>query len=170
MLTVLLLACATAIGAGDEKIKLGEFIPANPAQPAPDIAFTDMDGNPAHFADFTGKPVIVNLWATWCAPCVQEMPALVALQKKLDGKLLIAAISEDRGGARVVAPFVAENKIQGLKIFLDPKSAATHAFAVRGLPTSIVLDANGRVVGRIEGPAEWGSPKMLDTLKPVLAH
>ena len=120
------------------------------------------------FADFRGKPVIVNLWATWCQPCLKEMPSLDRLQSELDGKLAIAAVSEDRAGAERVGPFVAGMGLQKLKIYLDPKADLGHALEVRGLPTSIVVDAKGRVVGRVEGAAEWDSPTMMAVLKPFL--
>ncbi len=165
---VFLLAMSAAGAADDEKLKLGEFIPVNPPQPTPEVSFTDADGKPASLADFKGKPAIVNLWATWCRPCVREMPSLDRLRAQLDGKLTVAAISEDHGGAKEVTPFVAKMGLDKLKIYLDPKSDVGHAFQVRGLPTSIVLDAEGRVAGRVEGAAEWDSAKMLAVLEPLL--
>src|SRR5579862_8223065 len=164
----LLIALSAAAAAGEEKLKLGEFIPETPPQPAPETAFTDADGKPATFADFKGKPVIVNLWATWCQPCLKEMPSLDRLQSELDDRLAVAAVSEDHAGAKRVGPFVAAMGLQTLKIYLDPKSDVGHALNVRGLPTSIVIDAKGRVVGRVEGAAEWDSPTMLAVLKPLL--
>jgi thiol-disulfide isomerase/thioredoxin len=166
---VLLLALATTASADEEKLKLGEFIPVNPPQPAPEVGFTDIDGNRLSFADFKGKPAVVNLWATWCQPCLREMPSLDRLQASLDGKLTVAAVSEDRGGANLVAPFVAAMKLPNLKIYVDQKADVGHAFDVRGLPTSIVIDAQGRVVGKVEGPAEWDSAKMQALLQPLLA-
>src|SRR5712691_12625104 len=165
---VLLLVLSAAAAAADEKIRPGEFIPATPPQPAPHADFTDVDGNPASLADFKGKPVVVNLWATWCQPCLKEMPSLDRLQSQLDGKLAVAAVSEDRAGADRVGTFVAALGLQKLKIYLDPKSDVGHAFNVRGLPTSIVIDAKGRVVGRVEGAAEWDSAAMMAVLKPFL--
>ena len=164
----LLIAFSAAAAAEEEKLRLGEFIPENPPQPAPETGFTDVDGKPASFADFKGKPVVVNLWATWCQPCLKEMPSLDRLQSALDGKLAVAAVSEDHGGAKRVGPFVAAMGLQKLKIYLDPKSDVGHAFNVRGLPTSIVIDAKGRVVGRVEGAAEWDSEAMRAVLKPLL--
>jgi thiol-disulfide isomerase/thioredoxin len=149
-------------------MRLGEFIPVRPSQPAPETAFTDIDGKLAGVADFRGTPVVVNLWATWCQPCLKEMPSLDRLQSALGGKLVVAAVSEDSAGAKRVAPFVAGMGLSNLKIYLDPKSDLGHAFHVRGLPTSIVIDARGRVVGRVEGAAEWDSAAMLAVLKPLL--
>ena len=164
---VLLLALPTAAAADNGK-SLGEFIAQTPPQPAPEVAFTDTDGNPASLAHFKGKPVIVNLWATWCEPCLREMPSLERLQVRLDGRLTVLAISEDRAGAKLVNPFVARLGLGKVKVYLDPKSEVSRAFGVRGLPTSIVIDANGQVVGRVEGAAEWDSPQMLAALEPLL--
>jgi thiol-disulfide isomerase/thioredoxin len=164
----LLIALSAAAAAEEEKLSLGEFIAEKAPQPAPETAFTDTDGKPASLADFKGKPVIVNLWAMWCQPCLKEMPSLDRLQATLDGRLTVAAISEDRGGTARVGPFVAAMGLQKLKIYLDPQSDVGHAFHVRGLPTSIVIDAAGRVVGRVEGAAEWDSETMMVALKPLL--
>jgi thiol-disulfide isomerase/thioredoxin len=167
-LLVLLLALPAAAAAEEEKMRLGEFIPATPPQPAPEVDFTDADGKPVSLADFKGKPVVVNLWATWCQPCLKEMPSLDRLQSSLEGRLAVAAVSEDRAGAKQVGPFVAAMGLQNLKIYLDPKSDVGHAFNVRGLPTSILIDARGRVVGRVEGAVEWDSATMMAVLKPLL--
>jgi len=164
----LLVALSAAVAAEEEKLRLGEFIPESAPQPAPETGFTDTDGNAASLADFRGKPVVINLWATWCRPCLKEMPSLDRLQTALGDKLAVAAVSEDHGGGKRVGPFVAALGLQKLKIYLDPKSDVGHAFNVRGLPTSIVIDAQGRVVGRVEGAAEWDSETMTAVLKPFL--
>lgn len=165
---VLLLALPSAGAAEEEQIKLGEFIPATPPQPAPEAAFTDLEGKPVSLADFKGRPALVNLWATWCEPCLKEMPSLDRLQVEFADKLVVAAISEDRAGAKLVVPFVDKMSLKKLAIYLDPKSDMGHALHVRGLPTSIVLDAAGLVVGKVEGGAEWDSEKMLAVLRPLL--
>ena len=163
---VLLLALSAS--AADEKPRLGEFIPVAPPQPAPEVGFTDLAGNPASLADFKGKPVVVNFWATWCEPCLREMPSLERLQTQLDGRLTVLAISEDRAGARVVSPFLGKLELGKVKVYLDPKTEVGRAFNVRGLPTTVIIDAEGRVAGRVEGAAEWDSPKMLGALQPLL--
>ncbi|HVC56197.1 MAG TPA: TlpA disulfide reductase family protein [Stellaceae bacterium] len=165
---VLLIALSPAGAIAQDSMRLGEFIPATPPQPAPAVAFTDDAGKPASLADFKGKPTVVNLWATWCQPCLHEMPSLVRLQAHFAGRLTVAAVAEDHGGAKQVAPFVAKLGLTKLAIYLDPQAALGHALRVRGLPTSIVLDAEGRVVGSVEGAADWGSAKMLAVLQPLL--
>jgi thiol-disulfide isomerase/thioredoxin len=154
--------------AAADSTKIGQFIPVAPPQPAPAAAFTDAAGNRVSLRDFVGRPTVVNLWATWCAPCLKEMPSLDRLQAKLTGRLQVAAIAEDHGGGKVVAPFVAKRQLHDLKIYLDPEQAVAEAFKVRGLPTSVVLDARGREVGKVEGGADWMAPKMLSVLQPLL--
>lgn len=149
---------------------LGEFIPTSPPLPAPAVAFADAAGNLVHLSDFGGKPVLVNLWATWCAPCRREMPSLDRLQAKLGAKLTVLAISEDRGGSETVQPFIAKLGLKSVKFYLDPKSAVGRAFKVQGLPTSILIDAQGKVLGRVEGAAEWDSPKILGVIEPLLTE
>jgi thiol-disulfide isomerase/thioredoxin len=166
---LVLLAMLSAAGAlAADRISLGEFIPVAPPQPAPAVSFTTAAGEPASLAGFKGKPTVVNLWATWCAPCLREMPSLDKLQTEFAGRLTVAAIAEDHGGANVVDPFLARQKLRALNIYLDPHDALAAAFDVNFLPTSIVLDAKGQVVGRIVGPADWTSPGMLAVLRPLL--
>ena len=148
-------------------VTLGQFSPAAARRPAPEVTFTDIEGKPAGFVEFRGKPVVVNLWATWCQPCLREMPSLERLQEKLGDKLTVAAVSQDRGGEKAVSPFLAKLGLDKVKVYLDPKSEVGKAFGVRGLPTSIVLDAEGCEVGRVEGAAEWDSATMLAVLEPL---
>lgn len=168
MSLLLTLTAASAAEAPNDNITLGQFSPAETPHPAPEVAFTGIDGKPAGLADLRGKPAVVNLWATWCQPCLREMPSLERLQEKLGDKLTIAAVSQDRGGETVVKPFLAKLGLDKVRVYLDPKSEVGKAFGVRGLPTSIVLDAEGREVGRVEGAADWDSDKMLAVLDPLV--
>ena len=147
---------------------LGQFVPASPPRPAPQVSFSDATGASANLSDFAGKPVLLNLWATWCAPCRREMPSLERLQARLGDKITVLAISEDIGGNKAVAPFIAKFGLKAVKTYLDPKSTLTQAFNVDGLPTSFLIDRRGRVIGRVEGEAEWDSPKMLSVIEPLL--
>lgn len=156
----------TAARADDaDQIKVGEFIPAASPQPAPEISVTDLAGNPVTLGDFKGKFVLLNLWATWCQPCIKEMPSLVDLQKKLGSALSVVAVSEDHGGEVIVKLFVDKLGLGPLKIGLDPKSTVSRAFDVRGLPSSFLIDGDGKVLGKVEGGADWGS----DQLRTMLA-
>ncbi len=171
-LSLLLLLVRAGSAAADEAempehTRLGEFIPASSPQPAPAISFVDSAGNTVSLSDFFGKLVLVNLWATWCAPCLSEMPSLDRMQSRL-GDITVLAISEDRGGSKVVNPFIEKLGLKSVKFYLDPKSRAEQAFKVQGLPTSFVIDREGNILGRVEGAAEWDSPKLLETLKSFL--
>jgi thiol-disulfide isomerase/thioredoxin len=184
-LTVLLILCGAALlvlslrPARIEKVpqapapsvasqNLGQFTALPAPLPAPALAFTTRDGAPKQLADFKGKLVLVNLWATWCGPCVEEMPSLDRLQAHLGDKLMVLAISEDRQGETVVAPFLAKNGIQHLAIFLDPQAAATSGFGAQGLPSSYLIARDGTIVGKEEGGATWDDPAILARLTPYL--
>jgi thiol-disulfide isomerase/thioredoxin len=147
---------------------LGQFTPLDPPRPAPAASFTERDGTPRRLADFHGRFVLVNLWATWCAPCVREMPSLDRLQAKLGSRLAVIAVSEDRGGAHVVDPFLEKLKLKVLPIYLDPKSAVGEELEISGLPTTFLIDDRGRILGQLEGAAEWDSAKMTATIERYL--
>ncbi len=146
----------------------GEFSLLNPPLPAPELGFTARDGAPRHLADFRGKVVLVNLWATWCGPCVEEMPSLDRLQGKLGSALTVLAISEDRTGESAVAPFLAKLDAPHLAVFLDPANGAIKAFGVRGLPTSFLIARDGRVLAMLEGSTAWDNPEMIARIQPYL--
>jgi thiol-disulfide isomerase/thioredoxin len=152
-----------------EPPRLGEFIPVSPPQLAPPFSFDDLGGNAASLTDFAGRLVVLNLWATWCAPCLREMPSLDRMQARLGEDVVVLAISEDRSGSKVVEPFIDKLGLKSVKFYLDPKSGAERAFKVQGLPTSFVIGRDGKILGRVEGAAEWDSPKLLDILKSFLA-
>src|SRR5487761_146315 len=146
---------------------LGAFVPASPPWPAPQTSFADAQGKTLSLADFAGRLVLVNFWATWCAPCRKEMPSLERLQTRLGDKIAILAISEDSGGQKTVAPFVARFGVTALRTYLDPTSAVGRAFKVDGLPTSFLVDRQGRVLGQVVGEAQWDSPKMISIIEPL---
>lgn len=172
LLALLLLPSALSTARAEpaaDQTPLGQFVPSSPPRPAPQIHFTDADGKAVSLGDFAGRLVLVNLWATWCAPCRREMSSLDRLQTRLGDNITILAISEDMGGDKAVAPFVAKLGLKALKTYLDPKNAVGQAFKVEGLPTSFLVDRQGRVLGRVEGEADWDSPKMLAVIKPFVA-
>jgi thiol-disulfide isomerase/thioredoxin len=171
LLPLVLAGAGTAVEDGVvsvERPRLGEFIPNSPPIPAPTISVVDLAGNTVSLSDFAGRLVLINLWATWCEPCLREMPSLERMQSRLGDKITVVAISEDRGGSKTVEPFINKLGLKSFKTYLDPKSDAGRAFKVAGLPTSFLIDREGRVLGRVEGAAEWDSPKLLEVLKAVL--
>ncbi|HLJ65551.1 MAG TPA: TlpA disulfide reductase family protein [Stellaceae bacterium] len=144
---------------------LGELIPLATPVPAPAVTFTTRAGEPKTLGDFRGRLILVNLWASWCAPCVREMPSLDRAQGALGADLTILAISEDRGGAEKVDPFLAQLGLHGLTSYLDPGGEVGRAFGARGLPTSFLIDKEGRILAKLEGEAPWDDPKMLSRLE-----
>jgi thiol-disulfide isomerase/thioredoxin len=138
-------------------------------RPAPELTFFDADGNEVTLADFEGDVVVLNLWATWCAPCRREMPSLDRLQAELgaDG-LSVIALSLDRGDVAKVRDFFDELEIEHLAVYHDPEARAGRELGAPGLPTTVVIDRAGREVGRLLGPAEWDSPEALALLRTVL--
>jgi thiol-disulfide isomerase/thioredoxin len=147
---------------------LGQFSPLARPRPAPELEVSARDGHKVRLADFRGRFVLVNLWATWCAPCVQEMPSLDRLQARLRDRLAVMAISEDSGARAVVDPFLATHRIEGLAVYLDPNMAAEQAFHPEGLPATYLVDPQGRILGLVEGGADWDSPAMLERLEQYL--
>ncbi len=138
---------------------LGRFIQTAEPRAVPDLAFTGADGKAHRLSEWRGKVVLLNLWATWCAPCKVEMPSLDRLQAKLGGDAFtVLALSVDRGGLDKPAAFFAGNNITHLAVYNDSESQATSALRASGLPVSVVLDGEGREIARLIGPADWDSP------------
>jgi thiol-disulfide isomerase/thioredoxin len=133
--------------------------PINPPVAAPDVSFVAADGSEHHLKEFSGHGMVINLWATWCAPCIEELPSLARLSKIVaPDDIAVLPLSSDRGGARTVAAYFQEHGISGLPVLLDPHSEAAHAWHVRGIPTSFVIDKRGRQVAKLEGSADWSTP------------
>ena len=118
-----------------------------------DAGFTDPDGKPVTLAAFRGRPVVVNLWATWCAPCVKEMPTLDTLAGTLGDKARVIVVSQDLDPAKV-PPFFAARKFANLAPYTDPKLALSLGYGAN-LPTTFLFDADGREVWRVTGEMDW---------------
>lgn len=130
--------------------------PADPPAPLPPAVLVDAAGGAHGLAEFAGQGLVLNLWATWCAPCVAELPALAALAARVRAAgILVLALSSDRGGAPVVQQYYRAHGIEGLPVWLDPGGAAARAWGVRGLPTTLIVDRQGRERGRIAGAVDW---------------
>ena len=144
------------------------FAPSEP-KPAPELSFEDAQGKQLSLADFRGRVVVLNLWATWCAPCLREMPSLDRLQAEHGGdRLHVLPLSLDRGELERIEAFYAEAGIRHLQIYRDPQAAASRALGAFGLPTTVVLDREGREVGRVLGPDEWDSAEAVAVLRALM--
>jgi thiol-disulfide isomerase/thioredoxin len=142
-------------------------------KPAPVINFTGPDGQAKTLADFKGKTVLVNLWATWCVPCRQEMPALDKLQTELGGPdFEVVAINVDTRNPDKPKAWLQENGIRSLAYHADPAGKLLQTLQksghVVGLPTTFVVDASGCEVALLKGPAEWSSPDALAFMRTAL--
>lgn len=122
---------------------------------APDAAFRGPDDAAVTLAEFRGRPLLVNLWATWCAPCVAEMPTLDALAAESAGRMAVVAVAQDLQGAAVVDPWFQKAGLKALQPYLDPKNALLDAYGNAGLPTSIYYGADGREIWRLMGAIDW---------------
>lgn len=146
---------------------VAHFIPTEPAQPIQDFAFVTEDGKRLTFADLRGKVVLVNLWATWCPPCVREMPSLDRLQQALGGAdfEVVALQTMDPRGLGAVPAFYRRIGVTALRVYGDPDAQATRALGVPGLPATLLLDAEGRERGRLLGAAEWDAPEAQELIR-----
>ena len=142
------------------------FVMHEAPRPLPEIKFEDGNGGALTLADLRGKTVLLNIWATWCVPCREEMPTLDALQAELGGPgFEVVPLSVDRAGPEVVRKFYAEIGIEHLGLYIDASMRASFDLQAPGLPTTLLIDSGGRELGRLVGPAEWDTPEMIAFLK-----
>ncbi len=148
---------------------LDKLVRAREPKPVPAISFTGGDSGAHSLADWGGKVVLVNLWATWCAPCKKEMPSLDRLQAKLGGTdFAVLPISFDWSGADKPRAFLASNKLTNLPLYLDSSKTIMQALKAPGLPLSVLIDREGREVARLAGSAEWDSAEAEAMIRGVI--
>ncbi|MGA7490417.1 MAG: TlpA disulfide reductase family protein [Xanthobacteraceae bacterium] len=151
--------------------EVAAFAVADPSRPIPDLAFRDASGNERHLADWRGRTVLLNLWATWCVPCRKEMPALAALEKKLGGpRFEVVAVNIDTRDPDKPRAWLKEVGIDRLGYYADPTAKVFQDLKIMGLatgmPTTLLVDSAGCEIGTVAGPAEWASD---DAIKLVTA-
>ena len=164
---ICLLACMFAL-AGCQKAVSGHT-QLSEGDAFPLISLTTGTGAHVGVESMRGRMVVLNIWATWCSPCRKEMPALDRLQQKLGGAdFQVVALSIDGGGTAAVRGFYDEIGIRTLAIYVDPTTEATGKLRTVGIPTTLLLDREGRERWRKTGPAEWDSPEIVESLRAKL--
>lgn len=136
-------------------------------KPLPNLTFTAMDGRKVSLASFKGKVLFVNIWATWCAPCREEMPGMQKLYEKMKGENFeMLAISIDKDGMKSVAPFVKELGLT-FPILLDVEQQAAGPFHITGVPETFLVSQEGTILHHLVGPATWDKPEIANALKAL---
>ena len=164
---------APVMGAGKIPKSVGPqgFLIWESPRTLPELAFQDEVGRPLTLADFKGKAILLNIWATWCLPCREEMPKLDSLQAQLGGEQFeVVALSVDHAGISVVEKFYRESGIQHLRKYIDPSTLATSTLGIEGVPTTLLIDHKGREIGRLTGATDWDSPTMVDFISRAIAR
>lgn len=177
-LATFVLACALFPGlaaAGDPPPFSGTsrpFIQLAPREAAPDLPFTTRYGDTWRLSDFRGRVVLLNFWATWCEPCIREMPALDRLAAALDpAKAVVLAVAVDRKGPFAVRPFFELYRLKTLDMLFDPADALRAELgALDALPITFLIDRQGRLAGYLPGSAEWDSPDALAVIRYYLGE
>lgn len=137
----------------------------------PDTPFKAEDGSEIRLSDFKGAVTVVNLWATWCPPCRKEMPSLDRLHAALAGEGIdVIALNVERKGLKKARAFYDKMGITELAVHADEANALPPRLGIIGYPVTLVLDADGREIARMQGDAEWDAPEALDLLRAVAAH
>ena len=148
-------------GPGGNPLSVGEmakFVFKKAPEPLPEFTFLDGAGKERSLKDWRGRVVLLNIWATWCLPCRKEMPDLERLQTDLGSeKFEVVALSVDRGGLEASKKFLDQIKVTKLGVYADPSARAGSTLKVIGMPATLLINAEGREIGRLLGPAEWHS-------------
>lgn len=169
------LASPALANVGPDLLKgtLAKFELAPTPKPLPAIGFTDADDKALSLADYKGKAVLLNFWATWCAPCVKEMPSLDRLQAAMGrevgkDRFVVVPLSLDGPSKPKVAPFYKDKNLANLGIYFDKGRKVQQALDVSVLPTSILIDKDGREIGRMLGEADWDKPEAVALMKAAI--
>ena len=150
---------------------LADLVPAKTPEPVPAVAFTDGVGKRHMLSEFRGRYVLLNLWATWCGPCVKELPALQNLQDAMPAdKFAVVPVNVGRSDALDTAKFLTAHGAAKLSVNVDTTIAMMRMMHVYGLPVTVLIDPQGREVARAEGPEAWDDPAAIAYFKSLAAH
>jgi len=147
------------------------FVLHDKPAPVAQIAFDDAEGHAHKLQDFSGKVLVLNVWATWCVPCRTEMPTLDRLQGNMgSADFEVVPVSIDRGGIETVRRFYGEIGVRNLAMYADSSGQVLRQVGALGLPTTLLVDRGGQEIGRVVGPAEWDAPEVAEFLKTVISN
>lgn len=147
--------------------EMEKLVPVAEPKPLPEAVLTKGDGTEASLSDHKGKWMVLNFWATWCAPCRREMPSLERLQAAMP-EIAVVPVATGRNDPERIDKFYAEAGVKLLPVLRDPKSQLARPMGVLGLPVTVIVDPEGREVARLIGGAEWDSPEALAVLKALM--
>lgn len=166
----LMAVASTVVASPPEDIGPQGFMVWESPRDLPELTFEDGKGKPLTLADFQGQTVLLNIWATWCGPCREEMPTLDSLQASLGGEAFeVVALSIDRKGIEAVQDFYTDVGIEHLRQYIDTTGMAGTKLGALGVPTTLLIDSQGDEIGRLVGATEWDNPEMTEFLKEVIA-
>ena len=136
--------------------------------PAPNFSLPDLDGQMVNLTDYKGRVVLLNIWATWCPPCVEEMPSMEKLYQELQGEgFEILAVSIDESGAQDVLPFMKKHKLS-FPVLIDPKGTLKGLYQTTGVPESLIIDKDGILVEKVIGPRDWAVPEAIGFFRNLI--
>ena len=154
---VTVLVVILSLKLNDSAFKFSNQVAIKDNMPAPDFTFPGLDGKMVSLSDYKGKVVLLNIWATWCPPCVEEMPSMEKLYQKFKGQNFeILAVSIDEPGLKVVAPFMKKSNLT-FPALIDSEGAIKAVYGITGIPESFIIDKQGNLIKKIIGPVDWAT-------------
>lgn len=151
----------------DPAVNLTEQARLGKGVPAPDFSLPALDGQRVRLSDYRGKVVLLNIWATWCLPCVEEMPSMERLHQKMsDEDFKILAVSIDTSGAEDVRAFMKQHSLN-FTALIDPQNTIRSLYQTTGIPESFIIDRNGTIVGKVIGPRDWAAADTVGFLQEL---
>jgi len=158
---------STVAGEDDLLLKLG-IKPIKGGKKAPDFSLKNLSGKNVELKNFRGKVIFLNFWATWCGPCKEEMSSMEALYQEFKEKgFTFLGISVDYGGVKPVKEYIEKNRYT-FPVLIDPKSQVLDLYEVKGIPTTFIIDKNGRMIGKSIGPKDWKSQEVISLLNLLI--
>jgi thiol-disulfide isomerase/thioredoxin len=149
---------------------LDRLKPVDGAPAAPDVSFTDIEGKTVALKDLKGRILVVNLWATWCGPCITELPALARLNAALpQDRITVVPIDLEKQDQAKIADFLKSHGAGALPTYVDANFSVLTGFVANALPLTVVIDRTGREIARADGPQKWDDPAVADYLKALAA-